>query len=114
MAFFPNLTELQIVNQKFKRVSGLESCVNLTSLWICEGQVEVGVVLVIIIHLYCVLCHSLRNGLQCIEGLSQCTNLTDLYLYTNNISTIEGLGMLTKLEKLWLNANTISAIEVFY
>ena len=50
--------------------------------------------------------------LQCIEGLSQCTNLTSLFLYTNNISTIEGLGALTKLEKLWLNANAISAIEV--
>ena len=43
MAFFPNLTELRIVNQKFTRVSGLEACVNLTSLWICEAQVEVGV-----------------------------------------------------------------------
>ena len=41
MLLFPALTELRIVNQKFSHISGLESCVNLQQLWICEGQVEV-------------------------------------------------------------------------
>ena len=50
--------------------------------------------------------------LQRIEGLRHCRDLTELYLYSNQISQIEGLEGLTKLTKLWLNGNRISAIEV--
>lgn len=88
ISFFPALTELRIVNQKFTHISGLECCVSLKQLWICEGQV------------------------QRIEGLSKCINLTGLYLYTNRIAQIEGLEQLTKLKCLWLNGNQISSIEV--
>ncbi len=41
LVYFPALTELRIVNQKFTHISGLDSCVGLTQLWICEGQLEV-------------------------------------------------------------------------
>ncbi len=50
--------------------------------------------------------------MQCIEGLSACTNLTSLYLYTNRITKIGGLDTLTKLRTLWLNGNLISTIQV--
>ena len=50
--------------------------------------------------------------MQCIEGLSACTNLTSLYLYTNRITKIGGLDTLTKLHTLWLNGNLISTIQV--
>ena len=49
---------------------------------------------------------------QKIEGLKQCVNLVQLYLYTNRISRIEGLTTLVKLEVLWLNGNRIPSIEV--
>lgn len=49
---------------------------------------------------------------QKIEGLKQCVNLVQLYLYTNKISQIEGLTTLVKLEVLWLNGNRIPSIEV--
>ena len=39
---FPNLTSLCVVNQKISRLSGLESCMALQELWVCEGQIEVG------------------------------------------------------------------------
>ena len=38
---FPNLRVLCIVNQRFGRISGLETCCNLQELWICETQVQV-------------------------------------------------------------------------
>ena len=50
--------------------------------------------------------------LQRIEGLRYCKDLTELYLYSNQISVIEGLEGLTKLTKLWLNGNRITTIQV--
>ena len=44
--------------------------------------------------------------------MRHCRDLTELYLYSNQISLIEGLEGLTKLTKLWLNGNRITAIEV--
>lgn len=41
-----------------------------------------------------------------------CKDLTELYLYSNQISVIEGLEGLTKLTKLWLNGNRITTIQV--
>ena len=46
--------------------------------------------------------------------MRECKGLTQLYLYSNQISCIEGLETLTKLKKLWLNGNKISVIEVGY
>jgi len=53
-------------------------------------------------------------SLQKIEGLKHCTNLVELYLYTNKIARIEGLVSLVRLEVLWLNGNRIPAIEVIH
>ena len=41
MHHFPNLSMLCIMNQKISKISGLQSCVNLKELWICEGAIEV-------------------------------------------------------------------------
>ena len=41
MHHFPNLSVLCVMNQKISKISGLQSCVNLKELWICEGAVEV-------------------------------------------------------------------------
>ena len=38
---FPNLKSLMIFGQELKKISGLDTCVNLTELWICECQIEV-------------------------------------------------------------------------
>ena len=53
-----------------------------------------------------------EGAVERIEGLSHCTKLTALHLYSNQIARIEGLVTLTRLEKLWLNGNRISVIEV--
>ena len=41
MHHFPNLSMLCIMNQKIGKISGLQSCVNLKELCICEGAIEV-------------------------------------------------------------------------
>jgi len=41
MHHFPNLSVLCVMNQKISKISGLQSCVNLKELWICEGAIEV-------------------------------------------------------------------------
>ena len=41
LQYFPNLTTLRIVNQPIKSLSGLESCDNLTELWVCETPLQV-------------------------------------------------------------------------
>ena len=38
MEYFPNLTKLCIVNQKMSSMKGVEACMHLEELWICEGQ----------------------------------------------------------------------------
>ena len=38
MNYFPNLTKLCIVNQKINSMKGVEGCMHLEELWICEGQ----------------------------------------------------------------------------
>ena len=35
---FPNLTKLCIVNQKIHSMKGVETCMNLEELWVCEGK----------------------------------------------------------------------------
>lgn len=35
---FPNLTKLCIVNQKISSMKGVEACMNLEELWVCEGK----------------------------------------------------------------------------
>jgi Leucine-rich repeat (LRR) protein len=85
---FPNLGTLKIFGQDLKRMSpGLESCVNLNELWVCECQIEK------------------------IAGLNHCANLKKLFLYSNRISKIENLNNVS-LEVLWLNDNKIDLIEV--
>lgn len=53
-----------------------------------------------------------EGAVEHIEGLANCTKLTALHLYSNQIARIQGLATLTRLEKLWLNGNRISIIEV--
>ena len=38
---FPNLTSLCIINQPIRSLDGLESCDQLTELWVCETALEV-------------------------------------------------------------------------
>lgn len=38
MEYFPSLTKLRVVNQKINSMKGVEACMNLEELWICEGQ----------------------------------------------------------------------------
>lgn len=38
MEYFPNITKLTIVNQKISSMKGIEACMSLEELWICEGQ----------------------------------------------------------------------------
>ena len=38
---FPNLSCLKVVNQKIGSMRGIESCITLEELWICEGEIEV-------------------------------------------------------------------------
>ena len=38
---FPNLTTLCIVNQPIRSLAGLESCDQLTELWVCETPLKV-------------------------------------------------------------------------
>lgn len=61
MHMFSNLSTLCIVNQHFDEMSGLQECLTLEELWICETQVQVGPYK-IVMHvewLHCVL--SLEN-----------------------------------------------------
>lgn len=38
---FPNLTELKIIAQELTTISGLETCLNLTELWVAECKLTV-------------------------------------------------------------------------
>ncbi|OAJ40643.1 hypothetical protein BDEG_24350 [Batrachochytrium dendrobatidis JEL423] len=76
-----------IQNLDIKEITGLETCVHLQDLWICESKVAV------------------------ISGLNCCVDLRRLYLYSNKITKIEGLLVLVKLEQLWINDNEITEIE---
>ena len=38
---FPNLTILKVVAQELSQISGLETCLNLVELWICECKITV-------------------------------------------------------------------------
>ncbi|XP_073923962.1 leucine-rich repeat-containing protein 9 isoform X1 [Castor canadensis] len=87
LSLFPNLTNLTIVAQDIKEISGLETCLQLKELWIAECCIEK------------------------IAGLQECKNLEKLYLYYNKISKIENLEKLIRLEVLWLNHNIIKNIE---
>jgi Leucine-rich repeat (LRR) protein len=79
--FSKSLTSLCLIAQDIKVISGLETCTQLESLWVCETKVSK------------------------IEGLDLCTKLVNLYLYDNKIKQIEGLSALTKLQRLWLFDN---------
>lgn len=49
----------------------------------------------------------MENKISRIEGLSACTKLTELYLYSNRITTITGLDDLTQLQ-VWLHPQLLS------
>ena len=86
-SYFTNLREISIIAQDITRIEGLEFCVTLEILWVCECK------------------------LSYIGGLDQLTALRKLFLYSNNIKKISGLSNLTKLDTLWLCENDIYQIE---
>ena len=57
MQHFPNLSKLSIVNQKIGSMKGIEACMNLEELWICEGQLTriEGDLITLIQLIYCLL-----------------------------------------------------------
>ncbi|GMH33137.1 hypothetical protein BSKO_00971 [Bryopsis sp. KO-2023] len=73
--------------KKITDIACLESCTELTALWLVE-------------------CH-----IHQIQGLENLAKLTKLYLYSNKIHKIQGLNGLPALEVLWLADNRIGALE---
>jgi Leucine-rich repeat (LRR) protein len=84
---FTNLKSLLILSQDISQIqeNSLDKLENLEKLWICE------------------------TNLSKIQGLPN--NLTNLYLYSNQIQQITGLDNLKKLQVLWLNDNKITTLS---
>ena len=55
--------------------------------------------------------HTFNRGIKSLSGLQYCTNLTDLYLGSNQISDVSPLANLTKLTELELFGNQIGDIS---
>eukprot|EP00741_Cyanophora_paradoxa_P011210 tig00020554_g10830.t1 len=87
LAAFKNLTEISLIMQELPSMRGLETCVNLETLWLSE------------------------NEIPRIEGLENCLRLKRLYLNSNRISKIENLDHLVDLEVLWLSDNRIKELQ---
>ena len=82
------LEELHLVENKIKRIEGLESCPYLTELWLNN------------------------NEISRIEGLDHCKHLKLLDLRHNRIKKLEGLQNCAELEILMLDGNEISKEEM--
>lgn len=85
-AHFHSLRSLTVIAQDIKIIEGLEACIGLEELWICETMIT------------------------SITGLQNMKSLRRLYLYSNKIQRLEGLGGLP-LDTLSLADNEISILE---
>lgn len=87
---FSNLTELCIIGHpEISSLSGVQDCVTLNILWVCE------------------------TSLAKIDCLRNCSQIRQLYLYSNKIQKIENLDFLDELEYLDLHDNQIGEASGF-
>ena len=103
------ITGLDSVRQGVSDLSGLEYCVNLTTLYLHDNQISDISPLSSLASLTTLYLHN--NQISDISALSSLANLTTLNLPGNQISDISPLSSLANLTTLYLNDNQISDIS---
>ena len=106
---FTNLTTLRIlIAPQITSVHGIETCVNLKHLWICECNVEDLSPIGRLTKLQEL--HIFDNAISSIDPLAPCTHLQVLNAEQNAISSVAVLGDLPLLENINLAHNRISQL----
>lgn len=103
------ITELELQNNRIKRIEGLNELVDLGYLDLRNNRIKRIEGLGALVNLYSLLLSS--NQIKYIEGLDTLIELCMLHLDYNQIVRIEGLDTLVKINNLRLSYNRIKRIE---
>ncbi|KAJ2496670.1 formin-binding protein [Coemansia sp. RSA 1972] len=105
----PTLRDLDLYDNRIKRITGLDASPSLQSLDLSFNKIRTIENLDALQDLKELFLVS--NRIHVIENLSALRSLTYLELGANRIRTIQGLDELTELEQLFLGKNKISRLE---
>ncbi len=109
LAHFPQLTELNLSNNKLQELTGLETLVNLSTLFLRSNQLSSVSGLATLMNLSSL--DLSRNKLSSVSGLATLVNISSLDLSFNQLNNISELETLINISILDLSDNTLNNIS---